>query len=107
MTPDAAILFSEKQHFSRWWFLLGIEPLVIVGGLVLAGIIPWVTLLWVGALTFIAPAMMVLSLLETTITDEAILLRFRPFKWKWKVILFSEIASAEVRTYDPLGDFGG
>lgn len=107
MTPETAILFSERQHFSRWWFLLGAEPLVIVGGLVLAGIVPWLTLLWIAVLTFIAPSMMVLSLLETVVTTDAIRLRFRPMKWRWKVIPFADISKAYIRTYDPLGDFGG
>lgn len=103
--PNA--LFTERQHFSRWWFLLGIEPIVIVLGLAVGGIVPWIAVLGVLGFALVAPSLLVLSLLETVITSDEIRIRFRPFKWKWKVIPIADIEKAFVRQYDPLGEYGG
>lgn len=107
MTGGTAILFTEKQHFSRWWLMLGLEPIIIGIGLTVAGIITPLVQLYVTAGAFALPSLLVLSTLETVITSDEIRIRFRPFKWKWKHIPFSEILHAHVRAYDPLGDFGG
>jgi hypothetical protein len=107
MIPDTAILYSERQHFSRWWFLLGIEPIVIALGLAAGGIIPWVAVLGVLLFSMVAPSVLVLSQLETVISRDDIRLRFRPWRWRWKVIPREMIVKAYVRQYDPLGEYGG
>ena len=45
--------------------------------------------------------------LTTRIDEKGIHYQFFPFHFSFKTILWSEIKSAKVRTYDPIGEFGG
>ncbi len=107
MIPGITTQFYEEQHFSRWWLLIGIEPLLIFGILGIVKVIPFSVVISVVAITMIAPTLLMISSLETAITNDAIMLRFKPFKWKWKTIPLTDITSAVVRKYEPLGEFGG
>ncbi len=45
--------------------------------------------------------------LTTRIDEKGIHYQFFPFHFKLKKIAWSEITSATVRTYDPIGEYGG
>lgn len=45
--------------------------------------------------------------LKTRIDEKGIYYQFFPFHFKYKLISWSEIENAFVRTYDPIGEYGG
>ncbi|MBL0099739.1 MAG: hypothetical protein IPP49_06525 [Saprospiraceae bacterium] len=45
--------------------------------------------------------------LSTSIDNEGIHFKFRPFHLKWNTILWSEIKKWEVREYHPISEYGG
>ena len=67
---------------------------------------------WPGMLILMAvQAGLVLLLLqgrlETFVTREEIRFRWFPFMWKARCIRWSDVASAEVRSYKPIQEYGG
>ena len=45
--------------------------------------------------------------LTTRIDEEGIHYQFFPFHFSMRVLLWSEISTAVIRTYDPIGEYGG
>jgi len=45
--------------------------------------------------------------LSTRIDEKGIHYQFFPFHFSMKTLLWSEITKAEIRTYDPIGEYGG
>ncbi len=101
------ILFSETQRFSKWWLLLAIEPLIIIIPIFLSKDVPWQTMAWVIPLTALAPALMQTAVLQTEYHTEGLYIKYIPFRWRWKFISSEEITTAYIRTYDPIGEYGG
>ncbi|MCZ2102651.1 MAG: hypothetical protein LC107_14070 [Chitinophagales bacterium] len=111
-------LFEERQRFTQWWlwvlltavnlpFLYGIFQQIIMGvpfgdkpmsdkGLLLTG-----GLLWLVVILFFSLK------LETRIYEDRIEVRFFPLQLKTNVYYWDDIASAELRTYAPLKEYGG
>lgn len=104
-------MFYEKQSFNRWWIwtmllvsLIAIgygiltgkadptERYGILAGIVVIGLIS--VLLW-------------FTHLETRIDKDGITLRFFPFQRVYYYVRWDEIASAQVRKYSALKEFGG
>jgi hypothetical protein len=105
------ILFSERQHFSRWWVLLMLPAPIITtvlqfipstreGDALIALIIVW------GLCGGIA-AMFMWSHLDTEITEDEIRLRYPPLINKPKIFPYTDIKTIQVRKYDPLSEYGG
>jgi len=115
---DKIVLFNEKQSFNQKWITLffiainGVFVFVFVKQCILgiqlgdkpisnqSVIIP---ALLFGIFTFLFYQIN----LMTTITEEGIYFRFRPFHFKYKFYSWDKIAKAYVRKYNPLTDFGG
>lgn len=111
------ILFSETQRFRQWWLwiiLIGVNGLFIVSliqefvlktpepgqgmntALILSGIIP-----------LIITVFFLNIKLETEVKEDGIYVRLFPLHLKYKFFAWSDIASAEVRTYKPIKEYGG
>lgn len=112
------ILFSEKQKFNQWW----IWPFfVLTTGLFLYGCVQQLfykipfgdNTMSDSGLIFSTVAISSISVLffvfrlETNITEEAIYLRFFPLHLKYRKYLWTDIETAEVRTYKPILEYGG
>ncbi|MDD7914376.1 hypothetical protein [Polaribacter ponticola] len=107
-------IFKEVQRFTQTWLVV----LIIISGIVPIAIIVKeyfeenttmstnefiLTLVGITvSLTFI-----LFFKLKTRIDEKGIHYQFFPFHFSLKTILWSEIKSAKVRTYDPIGEFGG
>ncbi len=107
-------VFIEEQRFRQVWLmvLLGFSLLVPVGLIIneYAKDNTSMTLqAFIGTLgTIIASVLLIFIFkLSTKIDEKGIHYQFFPFHISMKTILWSEIAHAEVRTYDPLGEYGG
>ena len=107
-------IFKEEQRFTQTWLivLLGISvvvPIILITKeyleenssmttnefiLTLGGIIVSLSLIFFFKLT-------------TRIDETGIHYQFFPFHFSLRLIKWSEIEKAYVRTYDPIGDYGG
>lgn len=113
-----AVLFTEDQRFKQWWLWLiilglngfflflayqqlilkkqvGDRPMSDSGLLIAASIILLVTL------------MLFYTRLSTRIKKDGIYVKFFPFHFTYKYYSWEMIAKAYVRTYSPLGEYGG
>lgn len=105
--------FTETQRFRQVWLWLIILAVDI---LIIAGIFSEMqktksdaraTLIVAATVASLTVVLFLILRLDTKITAEGISYRFYPFQFKFKVIKWEEIASAHVRTYKPLGEYGG
>jgi hypothetical protein len=112
------IWYSEKQRFKQWWLwliMIGINALFLfafikqviwskpVGNQPMGNIGLMGMLLFVCALT----VLFFYTRLETQLTEEGVVYRFFPFRRKFTIIPWDEIAEASVLEYSPIIDFGG
>lgn len=106
------MLFHERQLFIRHWWPLLLVPAVAVAVLLL--VVPakpeadtsWPAV--VGPLLGLAGmAFLVLLRLETRLDQTGAHYRLFPLQWRWQVRPWPELTSAYVRSYDPLGEYGG
>lgn len=101
--------FKETQRFTQWWLWL-----ILLGS--------WVALLFAfsidppkstisylitGSLAMLLPVLFWQMRLVTRLTDEGIYVRYIPFHFKEQFYPWDSIESAQVRTYDPLFEYGG
>jgi hypothetical protein len=105
------LFFEESQRFRQaWLWILMISttlfavvfPLVMIGkDLKPADVatMAFTPLLILGLFYFLQ--------LKTRIDKDGIYYRFIPFHWKEKFIAWSDVDTAEVIKYSPIGDFGG
>ncbi len=115
---NSPILFSEKQYFKQWWLWL---ILLTVNGLIIFDII-WQVLLGntfsdkpigntelliLGGVTVGVTLLLLLSNLETKISTDGIAVRFFPLHFKFRQFSWDQLASAHVRQYSPLAEYGG
>ena len=112
------ILFTEEQKFKQWWLWLvilglngfflflayqqlilkkqvGNRPITDNGLLISIGIIVLITL------------MFFYTKLKTCIKKDGIYVQFFPFHFSYKYYGWETVAKVYVRTYNPLGEFGG
>jgi hypothetical protein len=105
-------VYYESQKFNQRW-VLWLQWLLGVGALV----ITWLVLILKKAPLPVAliPLLLVATVilffsklsLQLRITEESILYRFSPLQRRFRVISKADIASMEIRSYDPLSDYGG
>lgn len=111
-------LFQERQRITqRWVYALIVLPLIpAVVILWLTAEVPesgggfagvpgdvWIMLLVIaGSVGFIASIR-----LDTVIDSAGVRVRLFPFHLRERVFLWEDMASAELRTYSPIGEFGG
>ena len=107
-------VFSEEQRFRQVWLmvLLGFSLLVPVGLIINEYIkdnTSMTTNEFLGSLIGIIASVLLIFIfkLSTRIDEKGIHYQFFPFHFSMKTLLWSEITKAEVRTYDPIGEYGG
>lgn len=107
-------IFKEEQRFNQLWIIV----LIAVSALVPIGIQanayfenPSLYSVWDILAFFIliiaASGLIFFFKLTTRIDENGIHYKFFPFHWKLKTIAWKDINNAYVRTYDPLGEYGG
>lgn len=102
--------YRESQKFNQWWlWLILLLTTVFVGWAgyqeFLAGMPLWQVALGFGIYAVLALIPMALVTLKTTITEDGLEVRFWPFIRKR--IFKSEIKDIYVRSYSPIGEYGG
>jgi len=106
-------LFEESQRFNQWWIWAII--LVVMGISIYANmdmihvgesLINW-TSLRVMIPVLLIPALFYFLMLKTRVEKDGIYVRFIPFHLKEIFIAWDELESCQVRTYSPLGEYGG
>ena len=106
-------VFKEEQRFRQVWLmvLLGFSLLVPVSLIINEYIkdnTSMTTNEFLGSLIIIASVLLIFIFkLSTRIDEKGIHYQFFPFHFSIKTLLWSEITKAEVRTYDPIGEYGG
>jgi hypothetical protein len=102
--------YRESQKFNQWWLWLlnlGLMGIVFWGAYqeYQDGMPLWQALLAIALVAVFALVPLALIELRTTITDDGVEVRFWPFSRRR--IFKSEIKSMHVRSYSPLGEYGG
>ena len=107
-------VFKEEQRFRQVWLMviLGFSLLVPVGLIIKEYIkdnTSMTTNEFLGSLIGIIASVLLIFIfkLSTRIDEKGIHYQFFPFHFSMKTLLWSEITKAEVRTYDPIGEYGG
>ena len=107
-------VFKEEQRFRQVWLmvLLGFSLLVTVGLIINEYIkdnTSMTTNEFLGSLIGIIASVLLIFIfkLSTRIDEKGIHYQFFPFHFSMKTLLWSEITKAEIRTYDPIGEYGG
>ncbi|MBF9141972.1 hypothetical protein [Hymenobacter properus] len=105
------MLFQERQVFIRRWWPLLLAPAIVIA-----------TLWWLlpanpnqaGWSAAVAGVIVVLSIgllltlrLETRLDAAGVHYRLFPLQLTWRSRPWTELAAAYVRSYDPLGEYGG
>lgn len=103
MATDLTTRFRERQRFNPWFFLAP-AGLTAATTLVVASAVhvAWLALLLLPA--FLA-GLWAVARVDTEAGGDGVRVRLFPFRW-WH-IRPDEIASAEVRTYRPIREYGG
>ena len=106
-------VFKEEQRFRQVWLmvLLGFSLLVPVSLIINEYIKDNTSITtneFLGSIGIIASVLLIFIFkLSTRIDEKGIHYQFFPFHFSMKTLLWSEITKAEVRTYDPIGEYGG
>ena len=107
-------IFKEEQRFNQLWLII----LMLVSTIVPISIyvkeytenpenFSSLELIGVIFLILLASGFIFFFKLTTRIDETGIHYKFFPFHWNLKNIKWNEINKAYVRTYDPLGEYGG
>lgn len=107
-------IFKEEQRFNQVWLIL----LMLVSAIVPISIyvkeytenpdgFSSLELIGLIFLILFASSFIFFFKLTTRIDEKGIHYQFFPFHWSLKIIKWNEINNAYVRTYDPLGEYGG
>ena len=104
--------FYEEQKFTQKWIYI-----ILYLVWVLCLVVSLLTLLEKKAGLFLAILPFVIGIvfvlffksikLQTSITDEGVFYRFFPLERRFRVIKKSDIEKLEVKSYDPLREYGG
>ncbi|MFK8058720.1 MAG: hypothetical protein AB8B78_01390 [Polaribacter sp.] len=107
-------IFKEEQRFTQLWLIVLIAVSLIVPIAIIAQeyakensniTTNQFVLTLIGIL---ASALIIFAFkLKTRIDEKGIHYQFFPFHFKLRVIRWSEIETASIRTYDPIGEYGG
>ena len=105
-------VFKETQRFTQTWLLLLIAVSLIVPIAILVkayndGQMSLESLLWTGVMILASSAIIFIFKLTTRIDEKGIHYKFSPIHFSLKTIRWNTINKAYVRTYDPIGEYGG
>ncbi|MBU2928505.1 hypothetical protein [Winogradskyella psychrotolerans] len=107
-------IFKEEQRFNQLWLIV----ILLVSAIVPISIYvkeyledpsknSTLELFSLILIVLFATGFIFFFKLTTRIDDKGIHYKFFPFHWNLKSIQWNEIDKAYVRTYDPLGEYGG
>jgi hypothetical protein len=107
------ILFEESQRFTQWWIwaiILGALGFSIYANMETIqkgdSLFNW-TNFSIIIPVFIIPALFYFLTLKTRVEENGIYVRFIPFHLKEIFIAWDQLENCSVRTYSPLGEYGG
>jgi len=107
------ILFNESQRFNQWWIwaiilgAMGVSIYVNIQTIQLQeSLFNW-TILSLIIPVLLIPGLFYFLMLKTRIKKNGIYVRFIPFHRKEIFIAWDQLESCSVRTYSPLGEYGG
>jgi hypothetical protein len=107
-------IFKEEQRFTQTWLilLLGISlitPIILITKEYLEENSKMTTNEFVLTIVGISVSVSLIFIfkLTTRIDEKGIHYRFFPFHLSLRTISWSEITTSKVRTYDPIGEYGG
>ncbi|WP_417871745.1 hypothetical protein [Winogradskyella sp.] len=107
-------IFKEEQRFNQTWIIVliavsAIVPLLVITKEYLDNPASFSTIEFIGTLAIIlvASCFIFVFKLHTRIDEDGIRYKFFPFQLKFKLLPWTEIKSANVRTYDAITEFGG
>lgn len=108
----ATVEYYEEQKFTqKWIFFIQYFLALVFLGVSLAMILTKQASPVIGILPFVILCVAILFFkvlkLQTKITNEGIYYRFSPVQRKYRVIKKSAIAGIRIKTYDPIGEYGG
>lgn len=110
---EEKILFEESQRFTQWWIWAII--LVALGVSIYAtmetiqmdeSLFNWPNFRTIIPF-FIIPALFYFLTLKTRVSENGIYVRFIPFHLKEIFIAWDQLDECYLRTYSPLGEYGG
>ena len=111
--------FAEEQRFRQWWlwllvlwgpvfFLWAIFQQVVMDAPIGDNPTSDPVLIILGVIFVVGlPGLILVSGLDTEVSQHGVRIRFRPFHRRWVVFDFESIQTAEAITYSPLKDYGG
>lgn len=107
-------IFKEEQRFNQTWIIVliavsTIVPLFVITKEYLDNPESFTTFEFIGilALIIVASSFIFVFKLHTRIDGDGIHYKFFPFQLKFKLLQWTEIKTANVRTYDAITEFGG
>jgi hypothetical protein len=107
------ILFDESQRFNQWWIwaiILGVIGVSLYASIETIqmgdSLFNW-TNFSVIIPVFIIPALFYFLKLKTKVEENGIYVRFIPFHLKEIFISWDQLDECYIRTYSPLGEYGG
>lgn len=116
-TPDK-VFFSEKQHFTQWWFwlllaainglfLYGTFKQVIAGGVFGNRPLPDAGLIAVTAFVLLLTVLFAIVRLETLYAQDGVYVRFYPYQQTFRQYHWEKTTRAAIRKYSPVLEYGG
>ena len=107
------IFFEENQRFTQWWIwaiTVGAASVSIYANIQtieLGGsLLNWTNFSLIIPILII-PTLFYFLLLKTRVEEKGIYVRFIPFHWKEIFFAWEQLESCRVRTYSPIGEYGG
>jgi len=107
-------VFKEEQRFTQTWLivLLTISAIVPIGLICQEYFKNNTTMstnhfVWTIILILASISLIFIFKLTTRIDEKGIHYQFFPFQFKFKLIGWEEISKVHIRTYDPIGEYGG
>lgn len=112
---EQTVFYAERQSVNQtWvWLLLAIVNAVLLGAVVYSVLMPDAREQSTSGLMIAAVLMLLVTLLcyavrlDTELSDDGVRYRYIPFHRAWRVISWESVTECYVRTYSPIGDYGG
>jgi hypothetical protein len=100
-------LFREVQGFPQWLLVIPVGVLVFILSVVFLEEPNVLDVLVPTIILSVVSVLFALARLETEVREDGLYIRFFPFHWTFQRFAFPEFASARVRQYSALGEYGG
>ncbi|WP_179018353.1 hypothetical protein [Winogradskyella forsetii] len=107
-------IFKEEQRFNQLWLIvLLLVSIMVPIAIIISEYIENPSsfsiseLISIIGVMILASGIIFLFKLNTRIDEKGIHYKFFPLHWRFKTINWSQIDNAYVRTYNPIGEYGG